>query len=94
MFAEKGMRVVNDIYFIMRVNLCWFLFVIEGGVILGLIPATITLFSCIRNRMKNDFQGVFTVSLRLHTGRISKLASRSRWDLQRLLRCLYLIRQC
>lgn len=57
MFAEKGMRVVNDIYFIMRVNLCWFLFVIEGGVILGLIPATITLFSCIRNRMKNDFQG-------------------------------------
>ncbi|MFD1430254.1 YesL family protein [Lacticaseibacillus mingshuiensis] len=57
MFAEKGMRVINDIYYMMKINLCWFLFTLEGGIVLGIVPATLTAFDCIRDKMKNNYDG-------------------------------------
>ncbi|WP_225048273.1 YesL family protein [Lacticaseibacillus kribbianus] len=69
MFAEKGMRVVNDIYYMMKVNLCWFLFTLEGGIVLGIVPATMTVFDCIRDRMKNDYQsGVYREFKQMYWG--------------------------
>lgn len=51
------MSIVNDIYYMMKINLLWILFTIEGGIILGIIPATITVFYCIRDRLKNGYDG-------------------------------------
>ncbi len=57
MFVEKTMAVVNDIYYMMKLNLLWILFTIIGGIIFGIVPATLTVFNCIRNRLKNQYDG-------------------------------------
>jgi uncharacterized membrane protein YesL len=51
--VSKMYEVFNIIYYLMKLNGLWFLFVIRGGIVLGFIPSTIALYSCIRCQIRS-----------------------------------------
>ncbi|WP_424684397.1 YesL family protein [Enterococcus sp.] len=57
MFVNKMLVIINDIYYMMKLNILWILFTLRGGVIFGVVPATLTVFGCIRNRLRNQYEG-------------------------------------
>lgn len=57
MVVNKILVIINDIYYMMKLNILWILFTLRGGIIFGVIPATLTVFGCIRNRLRNQYEG-------------------------------------
>lgn len=45
------MTIINEIYYVMKLHLLWILFTVLGLVIIGIGPATLALYSCLRDHM-------------------------------------------
>lgn len=56
MVVNKLLVIINEIYYMMKLNILWILFTLRGGVIFGVVPATLTVFGCIRNRLRNQYE--------------------------------------
>ncbi len=52
--VNKIYEVFNRIYYLMKLNGLWLLFTLLGGVVFGIIPATIALYACIRQQIRNE----------------------------------------
>lgn len=50
--VNKIYELFNRIYYLMKLNGLWLLFTILGGGLFGIIPATISLYACIRQQMR------------------------------------------
>ena len=52
--VNKIYEVFNRIYYLMKLNGLWLLFTLLGGVVFGVVPATIALYACIRQQIRNE----------------------------------------
>ncbi|WCG32769.1 DUF624 domain-containing protein [Enterococcus dispar] len=52
--VNKIYEVFNRIYYLMKLNGLWLLFTLLGGVVFGIIPATIALYACFRQQIRNE----------------------------------------
>lgn len=52
--VNKIYEVFNRIYYLMKLNGLWLLFTLLGGVVLGIIPATIALYACMRQQIRYE----------------------------------------
>ncbi len=52
--VNKIYEFINRIYYLIKLNILWLLFTLAGGVVLGIVPATIALFSCIRKQIRDQ----------------------------------------
>ncbi|BCA86298.1 hypothetical protein EsVE80_18210 [Enterococcus saigonensis] len=52
--VNKIYEVFNRIYYLMKLNGLWLLFTLLGGVIFGVIPATIALYACMRQQIRYE----------------------------------------
>lgn len=54
---EKTFKIIDILFILMKLNVFWIFFTLLGIGIFGFFPATISLFSCLRDYLRNGEQG-------------------------------------
>ncbi|MFC6315376.1 YesL family protein [Lapidilactobacillus achengensis] len=72
MNVNKMYQIIESIYYMMKLNVLWIIYVLRGGVIFGVIPSTLALCSCLRNEIRHNNSDKLSVEYKIEYNKVFK----------------------